>query len=337
MRKSTRKIISFVTALVFTFSQTPYFSKVSDAVASSDGTVYTENMFDFQFLDDDTIIILKYNSTSDSTIVIPDYLGGRKVTHIGADAFSNNTAVTEVKMPDSITHIEENAFSGCTNLNKVTFSEALVEIGSHAFSNCGFKNIILPDSIEKIGSFAFAECRNLEYADFGKGLMVLGDDVFDNDELMNLIVLPENITSCGHISGQGINVVIENPDFSANNINADDSAVFIWKTGDVRTDNTSEEPSYSTENGFRYVDFTDDAFNAEFFQYYIDNDKVYITGYNKSVLGDIDKICLSIPATINGFKVVSFELEEGSDRYDLLYISLPSTIEKIESANWSDA
>ena len=66
------------------------------------------------------VTITKYTG-EESTMVIPETIGGWPVTKIGEAAFQDNTTITSVTIPDSVTEIGANAFAGCTNLTSVNY------------------------------------------------------------------------------------------------------------------------------------------------------------------------------------------------------------------------
>lgn len=62
----------------------------------------------------------------------------------------------------TVTSIADGAFSGNTVLNTVILPDTLTEIGNGAFSGCSALKIIsLPDNLELIGTAAFEGCENL--------------------------------------------------------------------------------------------------------------------------------------------------------------------------------
>ena len=67
------------------------------------------------------VTITKYTG-EESTMVIPETIGGWPVTKIGEAAFQDNTTITSVTIPDSVTEIGANAFAGCTNLTSVNYA-----------------------------------------------------------------------------------------------------------------------------------------------------------------------------------------------------------------------
>ena len=59
------------------------------------------------------------------------------VATIGQYAFSNNTEITSVTIPDGITIIGDNAFYGCSGIGKLTMGKDIWKIGSKAFAYIG--------------------------------------------------------------------------------------------------------------------------------------------------------------------------------------------------------
>ena len=72
------------------------------------------------------------------TVYIPEFIYGRKVTHIGSSAFANCSNLTSIVMPDTITHI-----------------------GYRAFSYSGITSITIPKNVTKIEDWAFYGCKSL--------------------------------------------------------------------------------------------------------------------------------------------------------------------------------
>ncbi|MDD6071627.1 MAG: leucine-rich repeat domain-containing protein, partial [Clostridiales bacterium] len=108
-------------------------------------------------------------------------LGG--ATEIGANAFLNQSVLSEISMPDSVVEVKEKAFSQCTGLINVAFpgENNLKTIGNEVFWGC--KSLVLTDSrllegAETIGNKAFYECNSLGTATFGANLTSIGDNSF---------------------------------------------------------------------------------------------------------------------------------------------------------------
>ncbi len=88
---------------------------------------------------DGTIMIIEYNASCSSDVIIPSSIDGKEVSEIGLDSFNGNTAfpdrfVTSVIIPDTVKKIGSRAFYH----NKITsliLPNTSITIGSQAFSD----------------------------------------------------------------------------------------------------------------------------------------------------------------------------------------------------------
>lgn len=84
-----------------------------------------------------------------------------QITTIGASAFSKNTIISEVIIPEGIRIIEDTVFSGCSNLTKVELPSTLESIGSAAFGDTALETIDIPENVTNM-SYAFINTPNLK-------------------------------------------------------------------------------------------------------------------------------------------------------------------------------
>ena len=111
----------------------------------------TENDFEYQELPDGSVRITGMKDRCEE-LVIPERLGGKKVTEIGPMAFSGWKELRRITLPEGLLKICHNAFSGCENLDKVFLPDGLTELGDFAFNNCtGMSYIRIPASLTKVG------------------------------------------------------------------------------------------------------------------------------------------------------------------------------------------
>lgn len=154
-----KKILSMTLALCMVFgsaaalpeSQIVDQTAVSASAATSDWSYSTTT---------GGIKITKYNGKQ-AKVTIPSKLGGKAVVSIGFNAFSNNTTLTSVTIPDSVTEID-GSFYKCSNLQNVKGMKKVKNIASGSFSYCSrLTGITLPNTLETIGSYAFEHCTSL--------------------------------------------------------------------------------------------------------------------------------------------------------------------------------
>ncbi len=103
------------------------------------------------------------------------------VTAIGTYAFYHCTGLSELTIPGSVTAVDSYAFWGCTGLTALTLGEGIAEIGSGAFDGCtGLAEVIIPGSVQTVGTSSFQDCTNLSRTVFLSGVYqkTIGNSAF---------------------------------------------------------------------------------------------------------------------------------------------------------------
>lgn len=124
-------------------------------INEDDGTAYL-----YRDLDDGTVEIQSYTGRR-RYLTIPSELGGKTVTSIGEHAFSGNTRLRSVTLPETLMNISAGAFSDCSKLRAIEIPEKVKAIGDQAFYGCVSLNqvsIIKNSALTTIGDQAFAMC-----------------------------------------------------------------------------------------------------------------------------------------------------------------------------------
>ncbi len=160
-----KKIISITLVLAMMLAMMPLavFAEVG-----TDGFVYT--------LSDDRThyIVSKYNGSA-AEVEIPSKFNRITVAEIGESAFSDNTRLITLTIPDTVTAIGDSAFSGCSQLTDVRLSKNLTSIERYAFSDCtSLSSVELPDSLVRIGARTFHGCTNLSKIVLHDSLVEIG-------------------------------------------------------------------------------------------------------------------------------------------------------------------
>ena len=95
-----------------------------------------EQLFDFEFILNNTaVVVISYKGTA-ADVTIPSRYKGKPVTVIDPVAFYNNSAVTSVTIPDSVTSISDDAFAYCSSLTNISIPNSVTFIGFSAFNSC---------------------------------------------------------------------------------------------------------------------------------------------------------------------------------------------------------
>ncbi len=136
------------------------------------------------------------NAAGDTLVLVAPGIKGafeltdKKVTAIGTGAFSGNTEITSVQMPQ-VTKVGSYAFAGCKNLVDITLGK-LSEFANHAFYNAGIQ---VAPSFEKntvIGDYAFAGSK-LEVVDIADG-MTIGAGAFRECRFLARVTIGNDVT-----------------------------------------------------------------------------------------------------------------------------------------------
>lgn len=115
--------------------------------------------------------IIGYNG-SGGDVIIPEMLGGVKVTGISSDAFKGKN-LTSVKIPKGVTHLTNDVFR-----------------------NNGLISVEIPDSVTFIGNGAFRD-NKLTSVDIPYGVETITNDAFRNNELTS-VEIPDSVTFIGN-------------------------------------------------------------------------------------------------------------------------------------------
>lgn len=180
-----------------------YIPEVKENIA-----FYTDKASEDKILDDSIFIVedgvLTGLQISDSdkkeltSIKIPEYINGTKITGIGDSLFSGCVSLNKVEIPDSIEKIYNAAFMNCTSLETITIPESVKEIGEACFAGCNkLETINLPSTLNKLSSYIFNGCFNLKDINIPHTITEIGSLVFGNCWNLESINIPDGVTTMG--------------------------------------------------------------------------------------------------------------------------------------------
>ncbi len=206
MLRISKKILSVLMVILLVTTAVSLSSFVDIDLPAFDfgvrATALTEGYYTYE-VSDNKVTITGCDRSIEGNVVIPDKLGGIRVTAIGEKAFYNCSGITtvtiddniksigkaafahcyaisEVILPDCIEEMADETFNMCFNLAKVSLSKTNIKrIGAKAFAYCEFlETVTLPDTLETVGAEAFRECGNLQSVIIGKGAANIEKDAF---------------------------------------------------------------------------------------------------------------------------------------------------------------
>lgn len=171
---------------------------------------------DFEYEIDEengTAAITKYTGEG-GDVTIPDMIDGKSVTKLADSAFESS-AITSVRIPDSVTEFGKDVFYDCAKLVSVRLPAELESMGENTFAYCeSLKSVELPEGLKTIGKRAFEGCIALENVIFPDSLESMGDAAFLGCESFTDITIPAGITEIPYAAFEACTelVNIEFPD-----------------------------------------------------------------------------------------------------------------------------
>ncbi len=206
----------------------------SSTGTGSGGSTYT--IYTYSLDDDNNATITGYNGNV-TALSIPETIDGYTVTAIGSSAFSGNTKLRVVVIPDTVTSIGNSAFKNCTSLTKVTLSSNLTTLSYYAFYGCtalttitipasltscptyygscgpfnnsGLQVAVIEDGAETIPAYLFYGASNLVSVTIPDSVTSIGVSAFQGCTSLTGVVLPDTLTSLGSYAFYGCKSLTE--------------------------------------------------------------------------------------------------------------------------------
>lgn len=122
---------------------------------SKDGVLYNKNM----------TILYKCPPIGQKDYIIPD-----TVKIIYDYAFSNQSKIEKLKIPDTVDYIGQGAFLDAVSIKNIELSSNITKIQDYTFNGSGIENLDVPEGIKYLGEFSFNNCKNLKTLKLPKSL-----------------------------------------------------------------------------------------------------------------------------------------------------------------------
>ncbi len=122
-------------------------------------------------------IITGYDG-ADGSVVIPAMINGQAVTEIALAAFSGQTNIVQIQLPESLLFIRDEAFQNCTSLTNIAIPAGVMEVGEAAFRGCtSLSEVKMAEGVSLLFESAFADCALVRVA-LPDSLQFVDPDVF---------------------------------------------------------------------------------------------------------------------------------------------------------------
>ena len=194
---------------------------------------FTSGEYEYQILEDGSACITKFTG-EENKVVVPTELDGKKVTSIGANAFSNSKFTT-AEIPEGIISIGVGAFSNCKNLTRINIPVTVSVIEANPFRNSSMlvtievpsnhpifeiidgvlftkegKRLLcypisftkqeypVPEGTTVIGENAFWGCSGLTTIHLPDSLTEIEDGAFHNCKSLKNVIIPQSVMKIGN-------------------------------------------------------------------------------------------------------------------------------------------
>ena len=205
-----------------------------------------EEDFRYEIVDGEAIItecLAKGGKFSSFDIVIPAELGGCKVVEIGANAFSNNSSIVSLVIPDTVERIGNEAFYGMWYLDEIRIPASVKEIGDRAFGDItpfyievdpeneyyssadgnlynkdgtvliqhtrkrDEESVTVPNGVLELAPYSFYDCYNLKEVTLPDSLITIGENAFGCSNVVEKLVIPDSVAQIGRFALVGCKCV----------------------------------------------------------------------------------------------------------------------------------
>ncbi len=205
MRKSLKKALSALLAVILLLSAVPIMASAVDTLASTgkcgDNVTWSFNSSTGTLTISGTGDMANYAAVESpfyDNNLIKSIVINNSVTSIGNRAFYRCTSLTKVTIPNSVTSIGSDAFFNCSSLINVTIPNGVTYIDDYTFWLCeSLTSVIIPTSVTSIGEYAFADCNSLTKITIPDSVVRIGNNAFRECTSLTNITIPDSVKSIG--------------------------------------------------------------------------------------------------------------------------------------------
>ena len=290
---------------------------------------------------------------SDTTVIIPETLGGYPVEIISAYAFAGNDNITEISLPAGLKKIEALAFNGCKKLftikavNNSSFSVKTGIIYSsdgeeliYAAEGRVLTSLVVPEGVITIYEGAFANQKDLGRVEVPDSVIEIQDNAFPTNSFITLYGGIDDCAAKAYASKYNLSYNLYQISFMDG-----DTLLYssTWKAGGLITSYYEPTDNFARFGGWykdkeciEEWDFDSDTMPAGNVSLYLkwdsdfaietSEDGVLISGYSGSQNNII------IPETIGGQNVIGIATDAlvSTSQNTIDSITIPSTVNVIE-------
>ena len=318
-----------------------------------------DQYYEYKLQEDGTAKITGYTGSSQE-LTIPSVIDGISVTAIDNNAFSGDSSLTAVTIPDSVNSIGSFAFSGCSGLTSIYIPAAVKEIGVNPFTACtslteikvdpgnpiygdingilfdknskeliaypaGASAFTIPNGITSIADNAFYYITNLSQISIPDSVISIGKSAFEGCSGLTSVTIPDGITSIGEGVFRDCSN-LKSVFIPASVTSIERSSFYGCSQLTLTVVRNSFANQWAVDNNVAFEYYVSPGFEkyAEEWQDYdyriLDDGSAEIITYTGSG-GEI-----TIPAIIDGIRITSIGDQVFQDHKELIQVTVPKDI-----------
>lgn len=164
----------------------------------------------YEIKDDKYVAVMGYEEETE-TVEIPDAISYEKkeypVEAIAEEAFSGNTTLRSITLPESLRTISTEAFSGCIALQSLDIPAGVSVLGNGVFYDCmELTSCVIGAGITSLPNELFTNCYALKSVELPDSLVSIGSETFWSCEALEELQLPESVVSIGERAFYGTGI-----------------------------------------------------------------------------------------------------------------------------------
>lgn len=183
--------------------------------SNSNSAVEHESFMEVATDENGEAVVRIYNrgTIGDNSIVVIENTEDIQIKGVSEGAFTGNSEVKIVVLPDTIYHIDRLAFRGCSSLEEINLPTSLSAIGEASFMGTALKEVVLPNSVTTVEAMAFANNIKLESLTVNEGVTRL-ENIVEGSTHLKELYLPSTITEISDDFTVAGSTIIYTPDNS---------------------------------------------------------------------------------------------------------------------------
>ena len=117
----------------------------------------------------------------DTDLVIPQYIDGKSVKHLGSAAFERHNELTSVVIPEGVEGTGGEVFRYCSSLERVVLPSTLTNVWYNMFAECtALTDVTVPEGVQGIYNWAFSGCTSLTSITLPQSINYIEENAFQN-------------------------------------------------------------------------------------------------------------------------------------------------------------